>query len=91
MGRTIEDIRDVERTLPPKAVEVLEKQLLKIQAEETISILCTCVFYIVEYNPNFIHEMKPLLIERKLYNRKIKETVPCLFYFSVLDVYLNIS
>ena len=35
-------------------VEVLRKQLLKLDVEKAISVLCTCVFYILEYNSKYI-------------------------------------
>ena len=40
----------------PELAEVLSKQLLKLDVEKAISVLCTCVFYIMEYNPKFITE-----------------------------------
>lgn len=40
--------------LLPETVEVLKKQLLKIEVEKAVSVLCTCAFYIVDYNPKFI-------------------------------------
>jgi len=45
----------VQNSLPELA-EVLSKQLLKLDVEKAISVLCTCVFYIMEYNPKFITE-----------------------------------
>ena len=39
---------------PPEPIEVLRTQLSKIGIEEAISVLCTCAFYIVDYNPKFI-------------------------------------
>lgn len=46
---------EVEHSLP-ELVEVLRKQLLKMDVEKAISVLCTCAFYIVDYNPKFITE-----------------------------------
>lgn len=40
--------------LLPETVEILKKQLLKIEMEKALSVLCTCAFYIVDYNPKFI-------------------------------------
>lgn len=40
----------------PKSVEVLKKQIIKIETEELISVLCTCAFYIADYNPKFLTE-----------------------------------
>ncbi|MHB1418006.1 MAG: hypothetical protein ACYCX4_00220 [Bacillota bacterium] len=44
----------VDGTLPPEPIDILKKQLLKIQVEGAISVLCTCAFYISDYNPKFI-------------------------------------
>lgn len=40
--------------LVPESAEVLRKQLSKIRVEKILSVLCTCAFYIVDYNPKFI-------------------------------------
>ena len=40
--------------LVPKSQEILTKQLEKLRVEKEVSILCTCVFYIVEYNSRLI-------------------------------------
>ncbi len=48
-------VNDVEHILP-ESVEILKNQLLKIEVEKVISVLCTCAFYIVDYNSNFITE-----------------------------------
>lgn len=40
----------------PELAEVLRKQLSKIEKEAAIFVLCTCIFYIVDYNPRFINE-----------------------------------
>lgn len=45
-----------EEILPPELVEVLKNQLSKLDVEKVISVLCTCAFYIVDYNPKFIIE-----------------------------------
>jgi hypothetical protein len=37
---------------------ILKKQLLKIKADNEVSVLCTCAFYIVDYNPEFINNIK---------------------------------
>jgi hypothetical protein len=49
-------LHDGTEYLLPELVEVLRKQLLKIEIEKTISVLCTCAFYIVDYNARFITE-----------------------------------
>jgi hypothetical protein len=38
----------------PSATDILESQLTKIKNEKLIAVLCTCVFYIVDYNPRLI-------------------------------------
>ncbi len=43
-----------EDIIQPDSIEVLRKQLLKLEHEKVVSVLCTCAFYIVDYNPNFI-------------------------------------
>lgn len=40
--------------LLPEMIEILKKQLLKFELGKTISVLCTCAFYIVDYNSKFI-------------------------------------
>lgn len=42
--------------LLPESVEILRKQLLKIEVEKAISVLCTCAFYIADFNSKFITE-----------------------------------
>jgi hypothetical protein len=50
-----------EEISSPELVEVLRNQLSKLEEEKSISVLCTCIFYIVDYNPKFIIEQKNLL------------------------------
>lgn len=38
----------------PDPVDVLTVQLDTIRDKQLLHVLCTCVFYIVDYNPNFI-------------------------------------
>lgn len=38
----------------PSTQEILETQLSELQSEFQISVLCTCVFYIAEYNPKLL-------------------------------------
>lgn len=38
----------------PDAGTVLKSQLRKMEKEQLISVLCTCVFYIADYNPNLL-------------------------------------
>lgn len=46
-------VEDMDNLLP-NSVEVLIQQLKKMQTEKVVSVLCTCTFYIAEYNPKFI-------------------------------------
>jgi len=41
---------------PPDSVSILEAQLSKVKDEQMISVLCTCVFYIADYNNALINE-----------------------------------
>lgn len=52
MGRNVESTEYVL----PQTIEVLRKQLLKIDLAKAISVLCTSAFYIVDYNSKFITE-----------------------------------
>lgn len=55
-------LRISEVTIPPDIVEpplpasadILSAQLDKIHSENMLSVLCTCVFYIPEYNPKLL-------------------------------------
>ena len=38
----------------PDAGAVLKAQLKKMEEEQLVSVLCTCVFYIADYNPNLL-------------------------------------
>lgn len=38
----------------PENVEILNKQLEEMQINHSVFVLCTCVFYIAEYNPKLI-------------------------------------
>lgn len=40
----------------PDEIEVLNKQLKKLKDDSELYVLCTCVFYIAEYNSGFIFE-----------------------------------
>ncbi len=42
--------------LLPDLIEVLMKQLSKVEVQKVIPVLCTCVFYITDYNPKFLNE-----------------------------------
>ena len=38
----------------PEQISILKGQLIKIQSENVVAILCTCVFFIVEYNSKLL-------------------------------------
>lgn len=38
----------------PDSSSVLNAQLKKMEEEQLVSVLCTCVFYIADYNPNLL-------------------------------------
>jgi len=49
------NLDDIEHILP-ESIRILKKQLLKLRAEKSISVLCTCIFYIIDYNYKYIFE-----------------------------------
>jgi hypothetical protein len=38
----------------PDGVQILQEQLKQLSTENVVAVLCTCVFYIVDYNPGLI-------------------------------------
>lgn len=48
---TTHSINDAE---PPDSGDILKAQLRNMEERQFISVLCTCVFYIVDYNPNLL-------------------------------------
>ena len=38
----------------PEQISILKGQLRKTQSENVVAILCTCVFFIIEYNPKLL-------------------------------------
>lgn len=42
-----------EETTIPSFADILNSQLAKMQSENAVSVLCTCVFYIVDYKMRF--------------------------------------
>ena len=38
----------------PDAGSILKAQLKKLEEEQLVSVLCTCVFYIADYNPKLL-------------------------------------
>ncbi len=42
--------------LLPKSNDILEVQLKKLNDEKALFVLCTCTFYIPDYNPKLIEE-----------------------------------
>jgi len=49
-ARLVDDLSQ----LLPDSVEILKSQLIKMEEEQMLSVLCTCAFYIAEYNPSFL-------------------------------------
>ena len=45
-----------DNPLPPLASDILNAQVSKIEREKCLFILCTCGFYIIDYNPNLINQ-----------------------------------
>lgn len=46
-------VGEIENILPDSA-RILKAQLKKIEDEDSLSVLCTCAFYIADYNPKFL-------------------------------------
>lgn len=46
---------------PPQTAEILERQLSYLQEQNWIHVLCTCAFYIADYNPELlrVHDGTP--------------------------------
>ena len=38
----------------PDGVQILQEQLKKLSIEDSVAVLCTCVFHIVDYNPRLL-------------------------------------
>lgn len=38
----------------PESSDILDAQLIKLKKESAVSVLCTCIFYIPDYNPTLI-------------------------------------
>ena len=43
-----------KENIVPDSDEILSAQLNLIEKEQKVAVLCTCIYYIVEYNPKFI-------------------------------------
>ena len=39
---------------PPEAGDILRQQLKVLSKDNILSVLCTCVFYIADYNPKLL-------------------------------------
>ena len=50
--KVVEDLTE----LLPKSSDILCAQLKKIETEQALFVLCTCAFYILDYNPKLIVE-----------------------------------
>lgn len=42
--------------LVPASAEILKQQLKKMEEQQLLSVLCTCVFYIADYNPDLLSD-----------------------------------
>ena len=51
--------------LPPPATEILHKQSTKLITEDCLYVLCTCGFYIIDYNPNLLNDRNDQLEIKK--------------------------
>lgn len=38
----------------PDGIQILQEQLKKLSTENAVSVLCTCVFHIIDYNPRLL-------------------------------------
>lgn len=47
-------VSDPPPITPPEAKDVLRQQLEMLSTMNILSVLCTCVFYIADYNPNLL-------------------------------------
>lgn len=47
-----------QTNLLPDASKILTAQLVKLQEEHSLFVLCTCVFYIPEYNPSLLTDIE---------------------------------
>ena len=41
----------------PDTIHILEAQLLSLEKYRLFSVLCTCIFYITDYNPHFLEDI----------------------------------
>lgn len=53
LAETERMVNGVEQLLPD-SVDVLKAQLRKLEEHQLVSVLCTCVFYIADYNPKLL-------------------------------------
>lgn len=47
-------VSDPPPITPPEAKDVLRQQMEMLSTKHILSVLCTCVFYIADYNPNLL-------------------------------------
>jgi len=50
------DASEHNGNIPPDLSPILEAQLVKMKCKQEIAVLCTCVFYISDYNPGLLNE-----------------------------------
>lgn len=53
LSETERVVDGISQTLPDSS-SVLKTQLKKMEEEQLVSVLCTCAFYIADYNPNLL-------------------------------------
>lgn len=51
-----EQLVDEMMQLLPNSVDILKAQIRNLEEQQLVSVLCTCVFYIVDYNPTLLQQ-----------------------------------
>lgn len=54
LSETERVVEGISQILPDSS-SILKAQLKKMTEEQLVSVLCTCVFYIADYNPNLLN------------------------------------
>ena len=57
-GATPDDMTAVS---VPDGIQILQEQLKRLSTDDAVAVLCTCVFYIIDYNPGLLAEDKDSL------------------------------
>ena len=53
-GLWMTGVAEDTQNILPESESILNVQLGKIKCDDSVSVLCTCVYYIVEYNPHLL-------------------------------------